>query len=71
MTAVEFTCKFCGTTTRHPDDVSERYCPVCHVFVEDVVRATEELGDALLERLVAGTGFTVPRIQRPSGMTRA
>lgn len=31
-----FTCPFCGMTSRHPQDVAERYCGSCHVFVDDV-----------------------------------
>jgi hypothetical protein len=71
-----FSCPLCHTTTWHPSDVAERYCPECHAFPDDVrvtVRANQrrELGDAELERLTAGTGFTVPRIQRALGDRRA
>jgi hypothetical protein len=70
-----FTCPFCGTTTGHPEDVAERYCSVCNVFADDVGRAADavergELSQADLERLTAGTGFTVPRIQRALGDER-
>lgn len=64
-----FTCPFCQTTTTHPVDVAERYCPVCSVFVDQVSEAADavgrgELSEADLLRLAAGTGFTVPGIQR-------
>lgn len=62
-------CPVCGTELRHPDDVRENYCPRCHVFLDDLKVAVDavECGDltqADLERLTAGTGFTVPHIQR-------
>jgi hypothetical protein len=31
----EFECPRCGRRTPHPDDIRNRYCPSCHVFVED------------------------------------
>jgi hypothetical protein len=31
-----FTCPFCGTVSHNPNDVRERYCGRCHVFVIDV-----------------------------------
>lgn len=67
-----YACPICGMTTLRPEDVAERYCPWCHQF-EDVTRAAVdayEHGDLRreeLERLTAGTGFTVPHIQRALG----
>jgi hypothetical protein len=68
----KFTCPFCATSTRHPHDVRERYCPVCHVFVDLVAEAAAAVrcGDLPPEgliRLAAGTGFTVDGIQRALG----
>jgi uncharacterized Zn finger protein (UPF0148 family) len=65
----EPTCPLCKTPLRHPDDVRDNYCPRCHIFIDfvgEVVDAVSagDLTDADLERLTAGTGFTVPRIQR-------
>lgn len=37
MTA--FTCPFCNSASHYPKDAEERYCAVCHVFVDDVLRA--------------------------------
>lgn len=67
-----FTCPLCGATTTHPPDVAERYCPRCHQFPELLRSASEavdrgDLSDGELERLAAGTGFTVPAIQRAFG----
>lgn len=64
-----FKCPFCGTESRHPDDVQERYCSVCDVFVDDVRTASDAVGRGDLpagdlERLAAGTGFSVDGIQR-------
>lgn len=70
--SASYTCPICGTTTTHPVDVAEHYCPRCHQF-EDVTRdavVAYEHGDLRredLERLTAGTGFTVPRLQRALG----
>lgn len=30
------TCVHCGATSRHPDDVRERYCARCHHFCDDI-----------------------------------
>jgi hypothetical protein len=67
--ATDPACPICWTELRHPDDVRERYCPRCHIFLDDVKAAVDamergELTEADIERLTAGTGFTVPRIQR-------
>lgn len=37
-----YTCPWCGTTSRHPDDVANKYCARCHEF-EDDRRLREEL----------------------------
>lgn len=29
------TCKRCGRTSHHPEDVANRYCGHCHVFLDD------------------------------------
>jgi hypothetical protein len=76
MTPGSFTCPLCSTTTWHPDDVAERYCPECHAFPDDVraavtAEARGDLDRAELERLTAGTGFSVPGIQRALGDRRA
>lgn len=28
----------CGTTSYHPDDIKNRYCPLCHRFIGDLLR---------------------------------
>ncbi len=33
---VGFTCPFCGAVSHNPNDVRERYCVRCHVFIGDV-----------------------------------
>jgi hypothetical protein len=30
------TCPFCGLTSYNPNDVKQRYCGRCHVFLDDV-----------------------------------
>jgi hypothetical protein len=44
MTAQTFTCPYGGAITRNPRDVLYRYCPRCHVYVDDVASAVEETG---------------------------
>lgn len=36
----------CGVTTRHPMDVRQKYCPVCHRFMDLIALAKEVAGDA-------------------------
>jgi len=43
-----FTCPFCGSMSRHPKDVHEQYCPVCHVFVREVLEASPRLKEVLV-----------------------
>jgi ribosomal protein S27AE len=31
-----FTCPRCGWVSHHPQDVTERYCGHCHVFLDDL-----------------------------------
>lgn len=35
---VGFHCFNCDRTSFHPDDVKEKYCACCHMFIEDVWR---------------------------------
>lgn len=35
-----FTCPFCGGVSHNPNDLAERYCVRCHVFVSDVLDAS-------------------------------
>lgn len=30
-----FTCPFCGAVSHNPNDLAQRYCGRCHVFVDD------------------------------------
>jgi hypothetical protein len=30
-----FTCPFCGAVSPNPNDIAQRYCVRCHVFVDD------------------------------------
>lgn len=32
-----FSCPRCGAVSSHPDDVANRYCARCHLFVGDLV----------------------------------
>ena len=41
-----FVCPYCGAESHNPNDVRERYCGRCHVFVDDpftVLMKTEGL----------------------------
>lgn len=33
---VSITCKGCGRTSHHPEDVANRYCGFCKVFHHDI-----------------------------------
>lgn len=46
-----FECPFCHNESRHPQDIKERYCPRCQVFVDDVLEATPSLCIAFAEAM--------------------
>lgn len=43
------TCHLCGRSTDHPDDVRNRFCGDCRIFLDDLNRAAATL-DAVLGR---------------------
>jgi hypothetical protein len=36
VTADAYTCSRCLSTTRHPDDIANQYCPACHVYADQI-----------------------------------
>ncbi len=38
---VQITCPFCGHTSHNANDVAQRYCGHCHVFIDDEVKQRE------------------------------
>lgn len=38
-------CASCGVRSYNPNDVSERYCPRCHVFHDEEERAEQILAE--------------------------
>ena len=40
MTALPWTCPFCGKASFNPRDAREQYCGDCHVFVEDLYNSS-------------------------------
>jgi hypothetical protein len=39
-----FTCPFCGAVSHNPNDLDQRYCGRCHVFVDDAITLRDETG---------------------------
>ena len=46
----KFVCPFCRAVSYNPNDIRERYCGRCHVFVDDALREGCERALAALER---------------------
>jgi|SoimicMinimDraft_4_1059732.scaffolds.fasta_scaffold255780_2 hypothetical protein len=36
------TCRRCGMTSHHGEDVRQRYCPRCHIFHEFIANSVRE-----------------------------
>ena len=34
--SLAFTCPFCGRTSHNPNDVANRYCGNCHVWIDEI-----------------------------------
>ena len=53
------TCPVCGYTSYNPNDVKNRYCGNCHVFIDDAVKWSkslhEDIDRAFLEEALAET----------------
>jgi hypothetical protein len=47
MTDSPFTCPFCGVISHNSNDVDQRYCGRCHVFVDDVLGASVAVRNAM------------------------
>lgn len=45
-----YTCAICDTTTHHPEDVRQGYCPECHAFTRTPAMTTWTIFDHPLDQ---------------------